>query len=80
MNEASYIIKKHEEEFINQWNQTRYIVYSIIQSQSTKLLTPTDILKFPWEEKEVENLPVKSKRDLIQYAKEMEKILNKNNK
>jgi hypothetical protein len=79
MIEASYIIKKSEDDYINKWNQTRYIVYSVIQSQSTTSLTPTDVLKFPWDEKPIEvNTPVKSKAELIAHALEMEKIINSN--
>lgn len=75
MDEASYIIKKKEEEYINEWNQTRFICYSIIQSQSTKKLEPTDVLRFPWDEKETIS-PTKTKEELIQYALDMEKKLN----
>jgi len=78
MKEASYIIKKNEDDFINNWNQTRYIVYSVFQSQSTKHLTLEDVLKFPWEKEEEEEPKIKgrSKEELIKYAKEMEKIVN----
>lgn len=82
LQEASYIIKKNEDEYIDRWNQTRYIAYAIIQSQSTKALTPTDIIEFPWER---EFKPVKSKEEieserqkLIQYALDQEKKLNSN--
>ena len=77
MDEASYIIKNKEDDFINSWNQTRYICYSIIQSQSTEKLKPSDVIKFPWENEDRGNLiPTKSKQELIDYALEQEKIMN----
>lgn len=78
--EASYIIKKSEEKYMNDWNQTRFICYSVLQSQSTKTITPTEVLTFPWEKKPEEsvNLPVKSKEELIKHALEMQKQLNEN--
>lgn len=79
MEEASYIIKKSEDDFVDKWDQTRYIAYAIIQSQSTKKLTPSDILTFPWEKKDSgESPPVKSKEDLIKHALDMENKLNNN--
>ena len=78
-NEASYIIKKSEDDFIDKWNRTRYIVYSVIQSQSTTSLQPTDVLKFPWEDNESPILPSKTKEELIKHGLEMEKKLNINN-
>lgn len=79
-NEASYIIKKCEEDYMNDWNQTRYIMYSVLQSQSTKILKPTEVLAFPWDkqEEELANLPVKSRDDLVKHALEMQNKLNNN--
>lgn len=79
MNEASYIIKKSEDDFIDRWNQTRYIVYAVVQSQSTKKLSIKDVLEFPWEKNPQEELPKVSKEELIKHALEMEKKLNNTN-
>jgi hypothetical protein len=76
MNEAGYIIKNREEEYINSWNQTRFIAYSIIQSQSSKAIKVTDVLKFPWDKKSDENLVTKSREELLKHAAEIEKKLN----
>lgn len=79
MTEASYVIKNKEDEFVNNWNQTRYICYSIIQSQSTSKLKPSDIIKFPWEDNNEDDiLPKKSKDELRKKALELEKIMNNN--
>lgn len=78
MNEASYVIKKTEDDFVDKWSQTRYIAYAIIQSQSTKKLKPTDILEFPWEKKPSTTIMTTlSKEDLVKHAQQMEKIINK---
>lgn len=34
------------------WEQTRLLGYIIAQSNSTKTLKQTDILRFPWDEEE----------------------------
>lgn len=31
------------------WEMTRWIMYAIVQSSSTKQLNVADILKFPWD-------------------------------
>jgi len=76
--ELEALIKKSEEDYINNWNQTRYVCYSIFQSQSQTLLQPTDILKFPWDKIEPTQQP-KTKEELIKHSLEMEKKLNSTN-
>jgi len=81
MNEASYIIKNKEDDFVNHWNQTRYICYSIIQSQSTSKLKPSDVIKFPWEDNEEKETRIpdnNSKERLRNMALELEKQFNNN--
>lgn len=34
------------------WEQTRIVAYVIAQANSTKDLEPSDVLCFPWDEKE----------------------------
>lgn len=48
------------------WEQTRLIGYIIAQSNSTKTLNQTDILRFPWDEKE--------ERDTSVTQDEMERL------
>ena len=81
MTEAISIIKKEEEEFIDRWNQTRMIMYAVFQSQSTKKLKPTDILKLPWEKdfnkEELSDEEKKLRKERLQkMALEIEKKLN----
>ncbi len=42
-----------ELELVNreEWEQTRMIMYSVLQSQSTKQLNINDILPFDWDDK-----------------------------
>ena len=40
------------------WEQTRLIGYIIAQSNSTKTLKQTDILRFPWDEEEKKDTSV----------------------
>lgn len=79
--ELSAIIKRSEEDYINGWNQTRFIAYSIFQSQSSKTISPHDVLKFSWEEKpETETESTKEDLErLRKHALEMEKKLNMKN-
>lgn len=59
------------------WEQTRLIGYITAQTQSTKKLKPTDIMKFPWEEVEVNTKVSNEDRErLIEKAKNFK--LNKN--
>lgn len=34
------------------WEQTRLLGYIIAQANSTKTLTPSDIIRFPWDEQQ----------------------------
>ena len=78
--EASAIIKKNEEQYMNDWNMTRMNMYAIFQSQSTKSIKPTDVLKFPWDKTIKDDIIVVTQErrdDLIKKSKEMEDKLNK---
>lgn len=62
---------KHKES----WEQTRMLGYIIAQSQSTKKLKITDIMKFPWEESNQSNtmqLSNEDKERLMKKSKIME--------
>lgn len=39
----------------NEWERNRGIMYSVFQSQCTKQIKPTDIIKFPWDNVTVED-------------------------
>lgn len=59
----------------NSWEQTRNIMYSVVQSQSSKKLKPTDILKLPWDAQQVaiqkKNKQVKITKEYVEQMKQM---------
>lgn len=60
------------------WEQTRLLGYIIAQSNSTKTLKQTDILRFPWDEEEKKDTSVTDAemKRLRAKAKEIESQLN----
>lgn len=63
-----------------EWERTRFLAYCNIQSNSTKRISPQDIIKFPWEKEsdnteEINTNSELSKED-IQYLKERAKIIS----
>ena len=62
------------------WEQTRLIGYIIAQSNSTKTLKQTDILRFPWDEEEKKDTSVTDEEieRLRAKAKIVESQLNAN--
>ena len=62
------------------WEQTRLLGFIIAQSNSTKTLKQTDILRFAWDEEEKKNTSVTNEemQRLRAKAKEVESQLNTN--
>ena len=62
------------------WEQTRLLGYIIAQSNSTKTLKQTDILRFPWDEEEKKDTSVTNEdmKRLRSKAKALESQLNTN--
>ena len=64
------------------WEQTRLLGYIIAQSNSTKTLKQTDILRFPWDdvtdEKKDTSVTDEEMKRLRAKAKEYESQLNTN--
>lgn len=62
------------------WEQTRLLGFIIAQSNSTKTLKQTDILRFPWDEEEKKDTSVTDEemQRLRAKAKEYESQLNTN--
>lgn len=59
------------------WEQTRTISYITAQCQSTKQLSPKDMMTFPWEKTEKVEDSKEEIEDTYREMKEWEKILNK---
>ena len=62
------------------WEQTRLLGFIIAQSNSTKTLKQTDILRFSWDEEEKKDTSVTDEeiQRLRAKAKEVESQLNTN--
>lgn len=62
----------------NEWERSRYEIYSNIQINSKKKLKPTDIMKFEWDdEKETETVENKTiTKEDIKRLNEKTKIIN----
>ena len=62
------------------WEQTRLLGFIIAQSNSTRTLKQTDILRFPWDEEEKKDTSVTDEemQRLRAKAKEVESQLNTN--
>lgn len=60
------------------WEQTRFLAYLIAQTNSTKKIQISDIMKFPWDSESNDNVVTKKEADeLKERAKAMEQLLNK---
>lgn len=56
------------------WEQTRYICYTTVQSQSSKKLTKEDIMGFAWDKQEKKNTTV-SNEDRKRLTEKAKKIM-----
>lgn len=76
--EASYIIKQKENEYVNTWNQTRYIMHATYQAQIGTEIKLTDVMKFSWDvPDEIEVVTNEDKERLKLHAEKMKKQLQK---
>lgn len=60
----------------NGWEQTRTISYLIAQSNSTKKLKPTDILKFHWDSEVKEENTTIANTDIERLKQKANQTLN----
>ena len=61
------------------WEQTRMIMYVIAQSNSKKKLSPSDIMRFPWEEKTDERPPEPTEEEVNALKEKMEQFIKNKN-
>ena len=81
MYELSAILDGLEYTYRNEWEQARLISYIVAQTQSTKQLHMTDILKFTWDKDDTdENDKSRSmtKEDVERLSRKMNNIVLKN--
>lgn len=78
--ELNEILKNYQYHFKNEFEQTRIISFVIAQSNSTKKLKSTDVLKFEWDNIEVEDTEKKqlTKEDIELYRKKAQEIIKTN--
>ena len=60
------------------WEQTRTVGYITAQCQSTKKISPQDMMPFPWEsDGQTEEITDDERKDILKEMKDMENKLNK---
>lgn len=60
------------------WEQTRTVGYITAQCQSTKKISPQDMMPFPWEsDGQSEDITDDERKDILKEMKDMENKLNK---
>lgn len=64
MYELSTLLKNIFRKNKENWEQARLVAYVIAQSNSTKQLKPTDIIKFSWEKEEADEETSITKEDI----------------
>ena len=80
MYELNEILKNYQYHFRNEYEQTRILSYIIAQSNSSKKLKPSDVLKFEWDNQEVETIETKqlTKEDIEMYRRKAKEIIKTN--
>lgn len=80
MYELNEILKNYQYHFRNEFEQTRIISYVIAQSNSTKKLKSTDVLKFEWDNTDIEDTEKKqlTKEDIKMYRTKAKEIIKTN--
>lgn len=75
MYEVSAALEGSEYRNRESWEQTRMICYMTVQANSTKKITPSDILKFHWDCAETEQDTSISSTDVERLKKKAEQYL-----
>lgn len=80
MYELNEILNNYQYHFRNEFEQTRIISFVIAQSNSTKKLKSTDVLKFEWDNTDIEDTEKKSlsKEDIEMYRQKAKEIIKTN--
>lgn len=61
------------------WEQTRLIAYIIAQSNSTKKINITDVVKFSWDAEKDETIDIMTDEDKDRLKKKSNEIINELN-
>ena len=77
MYEVNAALKYQYYAYKEEWEQARLISYLIAQTNSKKRLKIEDIIKFPWDGKEIEQDKVISKEDINRLNKMAQAYIKK---
>lgn len=80
MYELNEILMNYQYHFKNEFEQTRMLSFIIAQSNSSKKIKPSDILKFDWDSIETETVERKqlTKEDIEMYRRKAKEIIKTN--
>lgn len=73
--EIDAILKTLQYRHRNSWEQTRMICYVLAQSNSTKKIKPTDIIRFPWDDDSKSIDTLVSAEDIERLKKKAEQYI-----
>lgn len=76
IHEVNVFLEGYNKRNRTSWEQTRIIAYSIIQTNSTKRLSPSDILSFDWDNAESKKTPATNPETLERLRQRAKKINN----
>lgn len=80
--EAAAILQNSDMATRDAWERTRVLAYVMAQSNSSKTLSPADVLPLPWDASDgADNIQTMTQEDydrLRQQTQMMESLLNKN--
>ena len=62
--------------YIESWNQTRQLVYTIAQVNSSKRIDIKDMMPFPWDENDSMEMPEEERERLSYMLNEFVKLKN----
>ena len=62
------------------WEQTRLLAYVIAQSNSTKKINITDVVKFSWDNEKNETIDIMTDEDKDRLKKKSDEIIKELNK
>ena len=76
--ELKEVLDKMQNKNKTGWEQARMISYIIAQTNSTKQLSPTDIMKFDWDEAKEKDTSI-SKDDIARLQAKANQFINTQN-
>lgn len=59
-----------------EWERARLIAYTVAQSQSTKKLTPRELIPLPWDDEKPQADTQMTNEDLTRLTQKAQKILH----